>query len=170
MEDLLSPERQGPDPEQVRQFERLIGRANQAAEDAEYALAICANELLGVSSSLQFPDIPEHSQPESQDHTANFIFPIAPAWGMPQGAVTAGGVQPPQFRTGRAFEARILRELGISGDRKSLSVLTPRASTTFRGPRAVCLTVGCSPTPCAPGFSRSSPERPRSGPSPLRSA
>jgi len=134
LEGLLDPNRPGPDPEKVAEFEKWVRRANDAADDAEAILAICASELLGVSAPLAFPEAMEYgvARPDAIGF-GGVILPISPAWGAPSGALFTGGVPPPQFARGRAFEAQVLRDLGISGDRKGL--FRPDGQGNYRLPR-----------------------------------
>lgn len=131
LSDLLDPNRPGPDPQWQAQHDRLVRQANGAVDDAEYLLALCAKELLGVAGLLSPAVLP--SQPVEVVHGyGGILLPIAPAWGAPSGALFVGGVPVP-FKTGRAFEQQVLRSLGIAGGSKSF--YRPDANGNYNLPR-----------------------------------
>ena len=61
------------------------------------------------------------------------IYPLAPAFGAPSGAVFANGV-PIQFPKGQAFEKAVLRDLGISNQSKDFYRPTPDEADEFNLP------------------------------------
>ena len=87
---------------------------------------------MSASAGVTFAPLPSGPPPVSVDLQTYTIIPIAPAFGAPSGAVFANGV-PVQFPIGRAFEAQILRILGISGDAKSF--FRPDANGNYGLPR-----------------------------------
>ena len=128
---IISPDASPVDPHALAQYMAQVTKANDAVDDAEYALALCARELMSVSA-VTFPPLPSKAPGAAVDPSTFAIFPLAPAFGAPSGAVFANGV-PVQFPTGRAFEAQILRTLGISGGAKQF--FRPDAQGNYALPR-----------------------------------
>ena len=128
---LLSPDPNPVDPHALAEYEAQVRKANQAVDDAEYVLALCARELLSVSGSVAFAPLPSGA-PTAVDPMTGVIIPFAPAFGAPSGAIYANGV-PVQFVRGQKFEAQILRALGISGEAKSF--FRPDANGNYQLPR-----------------------------------
>ena len=110
LDGLLMPDPKPVDPQALAEYEAQVRKANQAVDDAEYVLALCARELLSVSNGVAFAPLPSGGAPPAVDPKTLAILPFAPAYGAPSGAIYVNGVWLPR---GRAFEAQILRELGI---------------------------------------------------------
>jgi hypothetical protein len=128
---LLSPDPKPVDPQALAAYEAQVRKANQAVDDAEYVLALCARELLSVSEGVAFAPMPSGA-PTAVDPKTFAIIPLAPAFGAPSGAIYANGV-PIQFVRGQKFEAQILRQLGISDQAKQF--FRPNADGEYELPR-----------------------------------
>lgn len=125
---LLSPDPKPVDPQALAAYEAEVRKANQAVEDADYVLALCARELMSVSEGVAFAPLPS-SAPPAVDAKTGVIIPFAPAFGAPSGAIYVLI----QFVKGQKFEAQILRELGISGAAKDF--FRPDANGSYQLPR-----------------------------------
>jgi hypothetical protein len=139
---LLNPLRPAPavDPEALRQYEAQVRKANDAVDDAEYVLALCARELMAVSTGVTFAPLPTGGAPRAVDPGTFAIIPFAPAFGAPSGALFANGIPVPLAK-GRAFETQILKELGITGSKNffrpdkygNYNLPRTRSGTLYRG-------------------------------------
>ncbi len=122
------------DPSDQQQYQAYEKMGNDAVSDANYALALCASQLIKVTNGVNFPSVPSDAPgsavaSSSQGFT---IFPLAPAFGAPAGAIFANGI-PVQFTKGVNFESSVLRDLGIGQSSKDF--FRPDSSGNYNLPR-----------------------------------
>ncbi len=128
---LLSPTPKPVDQHALDEYLAQVRKANQAVDDAEYVLALCARELMSVSGGVAFAPLPE-GEPAAVDPKTGAIIPFAPAFGAPSGSIFANGIPIP-FLRGQKFEAQMLRELGITQQAKDF--FRPDADGNYGLPR-----------------------------------
>lgn len=121
-----------PDPAQVAAYEKLVRHCNDIVADAEMCLAVCASEMLALTAGVTFVDPAPPIDFRSPVGPDRIILPFAPAFGAPSTAIYVNGV-PIHLLRGRAFEAAMLRALGITGEAKSF--FRPDANGDYNLPR-----------------------------------
>lgn len=121
-----------PDPGLVAAYERLVQRCNDIVADAEVCLALCASEMLAMTTGVSFADPAPPIEFTPAVGPDRIIFPFGPAFGAPTSAIYVNGV-PIHLTRGKAFEAAVLRELGITHEAKSF--FRPDADGNYNLPR-----------------------------------
>lgn len=121
-----------PDPAQVAAYEKLVRHCNDIVADAEMCLAVCASEMLAMTTGVTFTDPAPPIDFRAPVGPDRIILPFAPAFGAPSTAIYVNGV-PIHLTRGRAFEAEVLRALGITGEAKTF--FRPDANGNYNLPR-----------------------------------
>lgn len=121
-----------PDPELVAAYERLVQRCNDIVTDAEVCLALCATEMLAMTTGVSFADPAPPIDFTPAVGPGRIIFPFGPAFGAPTSAIYVNGI-PIHLTRGKAFEAAVLRELGITHEAKTF--FRPDADGNYNLPR-----------------------------------